>query len=106
LDSQEVYDKCGRVCPCVKIQAFSLPLEGVRGLFPRHGRAFLGLSAGEIMKISVGDVVSLKKQHPCGANEWKVFRVGVDIGLECTGCGRKVVMARSEFERRYRSHVE
>ena len=50
----------------------------------------------------VGDVVKLKKEHPCGANEWKITRIGMDIGLECLGCGRKVRLVRYEFDRRFR----
>ena len=55
--------------------------------------------------ISLGDVVTLKKAHPCGTNSWEVVRVGMDIGLACTGCGRRVRLPRSEFERRYRGHL-
>ena len=56
--------------------------------------------------VNVGDRVSLRKAHPCGANTWIVKRVGMDVKLECGGCGRQVMLARSEFERRYRSHIE
>ena len=52
--------------------------------------------------IRMGDVVRLKKPHPCGANSWEVTRVGMDIGLECGGCGRRVRLSRAEFERRFR----
>ncbi|MBA4370005.1 MAG: DUF951 domain-containing protein [Coriobacteriaceae bacterium] len=52
-----------------------------------------------------GDVVKLKKPHPCGTNEWEVTRIGMDIGLRCVGCGRKVMLVRSEFDRRFRGHL-
>ena len=35
----------------------------------------------------VGDIVKLKKQHPCGSSEWEILRVGADFRLKCTGCG-------------------
>lgn len=58
-----------------------------------------------ITPIALGDVVRLKKPHPCGANEWVVTRVGMDIDLECGGCGRKVRLVRYEFDRRFRGFV-
>ncbi|TLM72189.1 MAG: DUF951 domain-containing protein [Actinobacteria bacterium] len=58
-----------------------------------------------IHPVSTGDVVRLKKAHPCGANAWEVVRVGMDIGLRCTGCDRRVMLVRSEFDRRYRGHL-
>jgi hypothetical protein len=54
----------------------------------------------------IGDVVRLKKPHPCGANAWEITRMGMDVGLACTGCGRRVRLARAEFERRYRGPAE
>ncbi len=54
------------------------------------------------VEVRTGDVVALKKAHPCGANAWEVIRVGMDIGLSCSGCGRRVRLPRSDFERRYR----
>lgn len=53
----------------------------------------------------MGDVVRLKKGHPCGANRWEVVRMGMDIGLRCTGCSRKIMLVRSEFDRRYVEHI-
>ncbi|MFN8452257.1 MAG: DUF951 domain-containing protein [Anaerolineae bacterium] len=52
------------------------------------------------MDIEVGDRVQLRKAHPCGSMEWTVYRVGADIGLRCAGCGRRVMLTRSEFSRR------
>jgi hypothetical protein len=54
-----------------------------------------------ITPAKIGDVVRLKKPHPCGANE----RLGMDIGLVCLGCGRKVRLVRAEFDRRFRSFL-
>jgi hypothetical protein len=61
--------------------------------------------AAPITPLHVGDVVRLKKTHPCGANEWEVTRLGMDIGLSCKGCGRRVRLLRAEFDRRYRGHL-
>jgi len=58
-----------------------------------------------ITPIAVGDIVRLKKQHPCGTNEWRVRRVGMDVVLECVGCGRKVRLLRYEFDRRFKAFV-
>jgi hypothetical protein len=58
-----------------------------------------------ITPVRVGDIVRLKKSHPCGANEWEVTRTGMDIGLMCMGCGRKVKLVRYEFDRRFKGFV-
>jgi hypothetical protein len=49
--------------------------------------------------VNVGDVVELKKAHPCGGKTWRVLRVGLDIGLECMTCDRYVLVPRRRFER-------
>lgn len=51
-------------------------------------------------KYNVGDVVQLKKGHPCGANEWEVMRIGVDFKIKCLGCDRQVWLLRRDFEKR------
>ena len=51
------------------------------------------------MEINVGDVVRLKKQHPCGSKEWEVLRVGVDFRLKCCGCGHQIMIARKLVEK-------
>lgn len=55
---------------------------------------------------SVGDVVTLKKGHPCGENKWEIIRTGVDIKLRCMGCDRKVWLSRIDFEKRVRKIQE
>ena len=55
-----------------------------------------------ILNYKVGDIVTLKKGHPCGENKWKILRTGVDIKLECLGCSRVVWLTRIEFEKRVR----
>jgi len=52
------------------------------------------------MQIRVGDIAHMRKQHPCGGFEWEVTRIGADIGMKCLKCGRRVMLAREEFERR------
>lgn len=51
------------------------------------------------MNYNVGDIVILKKGHPCGTNQWEVIRVGADFKLKCTGCGRIVMVPRKAFEK-------
>ena len=51
---------------------------------------------------TIGDVVSLKKAHPCGSHDWRVTRLGADIGLECLNCKRHVLLARASLEKRLR----
>lgn len=58
-----------------------------------------------ITPVRAGDIVRLKKPHPCGANEWEVLRVGADIKLQCLGCDRQVMLARYEFDRRFRGFL-
>ena len=53
-----------------------------------------------IQKFSIGDIVVMKKPHPCGASTWEIDRIGADIGMECSGCGRRLVMPRSQVEKR------
>lgn len=47
----------------------------------------------------LGDVVQMKKQHPCGSYNWEIIRVGADIKIKCKGCDRIVMIPRSKFEK-------
>lgn len=51
------------------------------------------------MDISLGDIVVLKKQHPCGSKEWEVLRTGADFRLKCLGCGHQLMASRSKIEK-------
>ena len=51
------------------------------------------------MDIRVGDVLVMKKSHPCGSREWAVLRIGADFRLKCLGCGHEVMGPRSNFEK-------
>jgi len=53
-------------------------------------------------RYQLGDVVVLKKGHPCGTNRWEVIRTGADFRIKCLGCGRSVLIPRPEFERAVR----
>lgn len=50
--------------------------------------------------LQLKDLLRLRKPHPCGSYEWIVTRLGADIGLECKGCGRRVLLTRRELARR------
>lgn len=50
----------------------------------------------------VGDIVKMKKKHPCGSFEWEILRVGADFRLKCAGCGRQVMVARKLVEKNTR----
>jgi len=58
------------------------------------------MSAG--VPLQAGQHLQLKKGHPCGANDWEVVRLGMDIKLRCAGCGRYVTLPRGRLERRLR----
>lgn len=51
------------------------------------------------MEYLLGNIVMLKKRHPCGSNEWEIIRVGADFKLKCRGCGRIVMVPRKTFEK-------
>lgn len=55
------------------------------------------------IEYEVGDVVKLKKPHPCGQYEWEILRVGMDFRLKCIGCGHIVMMPRKIVEKNTRN---
>ena len=57
------------------------------------------------LELVIGDVVRLKKPHPCGSYEWTVTRLGADIGLRCNGCDRRVMLPRRTLEKRLKAFV-
>ncbi len=57
------------------------------------------------LEINIGDVVRLRKPHPCGGYEWQVVRIGVDIGMVCQTCQRRVLIPRSDFEKRIKTFI-
>ena len=54
------------------------------------------------MDVRLGDVLVMKKAHPCGSKEWKVLRTGMDFRLKCLGCGHEVLIVRSKAEKNIR----
>lgn len=54
----------------------------------------------ERKQFNLGDIVRMKKQHPCGGYTWEVLRTGADVKIKCLGCGRMVMLPRLEFEKR------
>lgn len=51
------------------------------------------------MDIQVGNIVKLKKQHPCGSHEWEVLRIGADFRIKCAGCGHQIMIPRKTLEK-------
>lgn len=57
-------------------------------------------------RFDVGDVITMKKPHPCGSREWEVLRVGADFRLKCTGCGHQIMVPRRLVEKNTRNIVK
>lgn len=55
---------------------------------------------------SLNDIVEMKKQHPCGTNEWKIIRMGADVRIKCQGCGHSVMIPRREFGKKIKRILE
>ena len=51
------------------------------------------------MDLQVGDVLMLKKGHPCGSNQWEVLRIGADFRIKCLGCGHQIMIPRKKLEK-------
>jgi len=51
------------------------------------------------MDVQVGDILELKKAHPCGSRRWEVLRIGMDFKLKCEGCGHQLMLPRSKVEK-------
>ncbi len=60
----------------------------------------------ERIPVVVGMRLRLRKQHPCGGDEWTITRTGADVGLACARCGRRILLEREEFERRVKQILE
>ena len=55
------------------------------------------------MDIQVNDILTMKKQHPCGSKQWQVLRIGMDFTLKCLGSGHEVMLPRSKVEKNIRT---
>ena len=58
------------------------------------------------MELKVGQIIKLKKQHPCGTNAWKIVRVGADFRLKCTGCDHQVMLQRKVVEKSFKGFID
>jgi hypothetical protein len=85
-----------------------LPVSPTFGAFlPARGRDVVGRRAHTWntvvvrppLSIALGDIVEMRKPHACGGNQWVVIRIGMDIRVRCSQCGRSVLMPRTDFER-------
>ena len=56
--------------------------------------------------VRVGDVIQMRKPHPCGSDQWRVYRVGADIGLRCLGCDHLVMLPYRQFARAMKQLIE
>jgi hypothetical protein len=59
-----------------------------------------------VLELRLGDHLELVRPHPCGDRRWEVVRLGADIGLVCQRCGRRVLIARRDVERRFRGFLD
>ena len=58
------------------------------------------------MDFTVGQIIKMKKNHPCGENRWEILRVGMDFRLKCHGCGRQVMVPRKTVEKGFRGFLD
>lgn len=58
------------------------------------------------MEFQIGDIIKMKKPHPCGSNEWELLRVGMDFRLKCVGCNHQVMVSRKLVEKNFRGFVK
>ena len=58
------------------------------------------------MEFNVGQIIKMKKTHPCGANEWEILRVGMDFRLKCKGCDHQVMVPRKLVEKNFKGFIE
>lgn len=57
------------------------------------------------MDFELGEVIKMKKAHPCGTNQWEILRVGMDFRLKCCGCGHQVMLPRKQVEKSFRGKI-
>ena len=83
--------------------------DGGLGLKRRKAPAIMGLDAQKeaagVDELLLGDLVQMRKTHPCGSDKWTVIRVGADIKIRCSGCGRIVMMDRADFTKRMKKGI-
>ena len=57
------------------------------------------------IELEIGDIIRLRKKHPCGSYDWEVTRLGVDIGLVCQGCRRRILLPRATVNKQFKSFI-
>lgn len=57
------------------------------------------------LEYKLGSIVMMKKEHPCGSNEWKITRVGADIKIKCLNCGRSIMLSRIDFNKKIKKVI-
>ena len=60
---------------------------------------------GASMDFNVGDIIKMKKSHPCGTNEWEILRTGMDFRLKCLGCTHQVMVPRKLVEKNFKGFL-
>ena len=63
-------------------------------------------NASMLPEIQLNDIVRLRKPHPCGGYEWKIVRIGADIGLVCLTCNRRVLLSRRDLAKRLKTIIQ
>jgi hypothetical protein len=58
------------------------------------------------MRYNLGDVITTKKKHVCGNDQWMIERIGAEVKVKCTKCGREIMMMKMEFDKRIKSIVQ
>jgi hypothetical protein len=76
------------------------PVPGTDGCVVTRSATLAAMSGHPVVELYLGDLVRLRRRHPCGGDTWLVDRLGADIGLRCETCGRHVLLERASLERR------
>ena len=63
------------------------------------------MTTREPLELHIGDVLRLRKSHPCGGTDWEVVRLGADIGLRCTTCQHRILLPRTQLERQVKGFL-
>lgn len=58
------------------------------------------------MDFNIGDIIIMKKPHPCGSKEWEILRTGMDFRLKCCGCGHQIMIPRKLVEKNFKGFVK
>ena len=69
----------------------------------KYSTSIYGIIFPMLTELELNDIIRMKKVHPCGSYEWRVTRLGADIGLKCRGCNRRIMLTRRELARRLKA---